>query len=113
MFWPADLKLNYRDRTLLNLFLSNVAGSAGTNLYQRLIDSKTRKKDWGARSVRATVSTDQGNPVLILLGDLPVACMNDRDLADLRAEVMDELKGIAAYPDGSAESRSSIAGSRD
>ncbi len=60
--WPADRKLTYRDETLLDLFLSNVAGGADTNLYKRLIDSKTREIDTGALGVGASILDGQGHP---------------------------------------------------
>ncbi|HXB70828.1 MAG TPA: hypothetical protein VNY05_21520 [Candidatus Acidoferrales bacterium] len=103
MLWPADRKLNAMEQILAGLFLSNVAGGPDTNLYKRLIDSKTREADFGARGVNAYIDTDQGHPVLVMFQDLPVAHMNDQDLGMLRGKVMDELAKIAAYPDGSAE----------
>jgi Zn-dependent M16 (insulinase) family peptidase len=103
LLWPAERKLPLRDNLTLSLFLHNVAGDPTTNLYRRLIDSKTREVDFGARSVSGYVSDDQGNPVYVMFGDVPVAHMNDQDLGSLRGKVVDELARIAAYPDGSAE----------
>ena len=101
--WPAVRKLSLRDKFLLSLFMDNVAGSADTNLYKRLIDSKTREADIGAKSVDGYVDDGQGNPVMVTFGDMPVSKMNDADLTALRAKVLDELAKIAAYPDGSPE----------
>jgi Zn-dependent M16 (insulinase) family peptidase len=103
MLWPADRQVNAMEQILAGLFLSNVAGGPDTNLYKRLIDSKTREADFGARGVNAFMDTDQGHPVLVMFQDLPVAHMNDEDLGTLRAKVMDEFARIAAYADGSAE----------
>jgi hypothetical protein len=103
MFWPADLKLTLHGRNILELFLSNVAGDVDTNLYHRLIDSNTREADFGLRGVSATVDRDQGNPVMVKLLGVPVARINDRDLGELRAKVVDEFTRIAAYADGSPE----------
>ena len=101
--WPAERRLDSAEKALLELFLHNVAGDPTTNLYKRLIDSKTRETDLGAKSVFASVSEDVGNPVLVGFGDVPAARMNERELADLRARVQDELRRIAAWPAGSAE----------
>ncbi|MBK7470179.1 MAG: hypothetical protein IPI73_05640 [Betaproteobacteria bacterium] len=101
--WPAERRLDSTEKALLELFLHNVAGDPTTNLYKRLIDSKTRETDLGAKSVFASVSEDVGNPVLVGFGDVPAARMNERELGDLRARVRDELRRIAAWPAGSAE----------
>jgi Zn-dependent M16 (insulinase) family peptidase len=103
MLWPADRKVNAMEQILAGLFLSNVAGGPDTNLYKRLIDSKTREVDFGPRGVNAFMDNDLGHPVLVMFQDLPAAHMNDQDLGTLRGKVMDELAKIAAYPDGSAE----------
>ncbi|MBK7474415.1 MAG: hypothetical protein IPI73_30810 [Betaproteobacteria bacterium] len=101
--WPAERRLDSTEKALLELFLHNVAGDPTTNLYKRLIDSKTRETELGAKSVFASVSEDVGNPVLIGFGDVPAARMNERELGDLRARVKDELRRIAAWPAGSTE----------
>jgi Zn-dependent M16 (insulinase) family peptidase len=103
MLWPADRDLDRTDETLLELFLGNVAGDPTTNLYKRLIDSRTRERDFGIKSMYSEVSEEIGHPVLIGFGDLPAAQMNERDLGALRAIVRDELDRIAAMPDGSPE----------
>lgn len=103
MLWPADRKVNALEQILAALFLSNVAGGPDTNLYKRLIDSKTREADFGARGVNAFIDTDQGHPIMVMFQDVPRAHMNDQDLGTLRAKVMDEFAKIAAYQDGSPE----------
>jgi len=101
--WPPDRKLNYRDNQLLSLFMQTVASEAGSNLYRRLVDSTTRDKDYGATDVGAFVDDDHGNAVFVFLNDVAVSHMNDAELAEIRAKVMDELGRVAAYPDGSTE----------
>lgn len=101
--WPAQRQLDRIEKTLLELFLQNVAGDPTTNLYKRLIDSRTRETDLGATSVFARVSDDAGNPVTVGFGDVPVARMNERDLRDLRATILDELGKVAAWNGESAE----------
>ena len=103
MLWPADLKIGAQEQILAELFLNNVASGPDTNLYKRLIDSKTREVDFGARGVNAFIDNDQGHPVMVMFQDVAAAHLNDRDLTTLRAKVMDEFARIAAYPDGSPE----------
>ncbi len=103
MVWPAERKLAIRDKFLIQLFMDNVAGEPDTNLYKRLIDSKTREVDIGAKGVDGFVDDGQGNPVFVTFRDMPVSAMTDANLSSLRAKVLDEFAKIAAYPDGSAE----------
>jgi Zn-dependent M16 (insulinase) family peptidase len=103
LVWPAERKLALRDKFLIGLFMDNVAGEADTNLYKRLIDSKTRGADIGAKGVDGYVDDGQGNPVMVTFRDMPVSKMNDADLNALRGKVLDEFSKIAAYPDGSPE----------
>jgi Zn-dependent M16 (insulinase) family peptidase len=103
LVWPANRKLALREKFLMGLFLDNVAGEADTNLYKRLIDSKTREADIGAKGVDGYVDDGQGNPVMVTFRDMPVSKMNDADLTSLRGRVLDEFAKVAAYPDGSPE----------
>jgi Zn-dependent M16 (insulinase) family peptidase len=103
LLWPADRNLNHRDFELLSLFLDNVGGDSDTNLYRLLVNSGTRAADFGIQGVNAFADTDQGNPVYVMLRDVPAARMNDGDLTALRGHVLAELARIAAYPDGSSE----------
>jgi len=103
LLWPAVRKLSIRDQTLASLFLSNVAGGPDTSLYKRLIDSRTREADFGAKGVSAFVDSDLGNPVYLMFQDVPPARMNDGDLGALRGKVMEEFARIAAWPDNSPD----------
>jgi len=103
LVWPAERKLALRDKFLIQLFMDNVAGEPDTNLYKRLIDSKTRDLDIGAKGVDGFVDDGQGNPVFITFRDMPVSAMTDANLGSLRTKVLDEFSKIAAYPDGSPE----------
>jgi Zn-dependent M16 (insulinase) family peptidase len=106
MVWPADRKLANRDYELLSLFLDTFAGDPDTNLYRLLVNGSTREADYGIKGISAYLDSDQGNPVYLMFRDMPPTRMSDADLASLRAKVLDELKRIAAYPDGSAELKS-------
>jgi len=103
--WPADRSLDVTEQTLLELFLEAFAGDPTTNLYKRLIDSRTRVFDLGAQSVFGGVDEEQGFPVAIGFVDVPVAKMNERDLSDLRARVIAELDRLAALSGDSPELR--------
>ena len=103
--YPAQLKLDTKEKTLLNLFLSNIAGDATTNLYKLFVDSKTRVMDTGAKAVFAFLDDEMvaGNPVYVALTDVAPANMTNEKIAGIRQKVMDEMKRIAALPDGSPE----------
>jgi Zn-dependent M16 (insulinase) family peptidase len=103
MVWPAERKLGNRDFELLNLFMDTFGGDPDTNLYRLLVNGSTREADFGIQGVEAYVDSDLGNPVYLMFRDMPPARMNDPDLASLRTKVLDELKRVAAYQDGSAE----------
>ena len=103
LVWPADRQLSSREFDLLSLVLDNVAGDPDTNLYRRLVDSRTRHADLGVQGVRAVPWPQQGNPVFLIFENLPASRINERQLRELRDEVMDEMGRIAAYPDGSPE----------
>ncbi|MBC7929261.1 MAG: hypothetical protein H7Z38_01735, partial [Rubrivivax sp.] len=103
--WPATLKLDTKEKTLLNLFLSNVAGDATTNLYKMFVDSKTRVMDTGAKAVFAFLEDEMvaGNPVYLALTDVAPSNMTNEKIADIRQKIMDEMKRVASLPDGSPE----------
>jgi Zn-dependent M16 (insulinase) family peptidase len=103
LLWPAERKLSLRDNILLSLFIDNVAGGPDTNLYKRMIDSRTRQADFGAKAIGASVRDDQGNPIFVALQNVPPSRMTDKDLTAIRETVMDELARVAAYADGSKE----------
>ncbi|MDT7777892.1 MAG: hypothetical protein QOC99_404 [Acidobacteriota bacterium] len=103
--YPAQLKLDTKEKTLLSLFLSNVAGDATTNLYKMFIDTKTKVMETGAKGVFAFLDDEmvEGNPVYMGLTDVAPANMTDEKIAAIRQKIMDEMKRIATLPDGSPE----------
>jgi Zn-dependent M16 (insulinase) family peptidase len=105
--YPAQLKLDTKEKTLLNLFLSNVAGDATTNLYKLFVDSKTRVMDTGAKSVFAFLDDEmiEGNPVYVGLTDVAPSNMTDEKIASVRQKILDEMKRVASFADGSPELR--------
>ena len=101
--WPASRELDAGEQLLAELFFANLAGDASTNLYGLLIDSRSRRLDTGARSVGATVQEWGGHPVAIEISDVRPAAMTDDGLRAIRSVVVDEIRRIAAFADGSAE----------
>ena len=101
--WPAQLSLDVKEQYVAELFLDSFAGDATTNLYRRFIDSKTRDTDLGAQSVFASMQKDPGFAMMIGFGDVPVSKMNEKDLSDVRAKVIEEFRKVAEWKDGSAE----------
>jgi Zn-dependent M16 (insulinase) family peptidase len=103
--WPPDRTLNPRDEILFNLFMDNVAGGATSNLYRLFINSKTRKFDLGAAGVFNSVSSDQGHPAMIAIRDVAVTNLTQEKTTEVRQAILDEVRRIAALPDGSPELR--------
>jgi Zn-dependent M16 (insulinase) family peptidase len=101
--WPASLKLDTREIVLCELFLSNLAGDATTNLYKRFVDTKTREIETGAKSVYSFISDELGQPIYIGLNDVAPANMTAEKIALVRQKVLDELSRVASWKDGSAE----------
>jgi predicted Zn-dependent peptidase len=101
--WAPERTLAPMDQGLMELFLSSVAGDATTNLYRIFVDGTTREIDVGARGVSAWVSGDPGQPVFVTLADVGPAHMNEARMAEVRDRIVDELRRIAAWEDGSPE----------
>jgi hypothetical protein len=96
-------KLAPQGLTLLDLFLDTFGSGPDSNLYKRLVDSKTREYDFGIRGSDFYDLSSPGHPLGVVLQNIPVSHLNDRDLATLRATVLDEFARVAAYPDGSPQ----------
>jgi Zn-dependent M16 (insulinase) family peptidase len=103
LVWPATRKFDAAEQLLAELFFANLAGDASTNLYGLFIDSRSRKLDTGASSVGATVEEWGGHPISIEFNDVRPAAMSDDGLRAMRSVVVDEIRRIAAFADGSPE----------
>jgi Zn-dependent M16 (insulinase) family peptidase len=101
--YPATLKLNLTERLLLDNFLYNFAGDANTNLYKKLIDSKTRVIDLGAQGIYSYVEELPGNPVYIGLTDVAAANLTEEKAALVQQKISEEFARIAAFKDNSSE----------
>lgn len=101
--YPATLSLDLKERLLLDNFLSVFAGDANTNLYKKLVDSKTREIDLGAQGVYAYSDDFPGNPVSIGLSDVSAANLTEEKAALVRQKIMEEFARVAAFKDDSPE----------
>ncbi|MBA3454688.1 MAG: hypothetical protein H0T42_16495 [Deltaproteobacteria bacterium] len=100
LVWPASRKLDLVERTLMELFLSSVAGDESTPLYKRLIDGKSREIDLGASGIGFYTSRNLGEPVFMSLSGVRADRLDAETLAKVRALVVGELDRIAKLPDG-------------
>jgi Zn-dependent M16 (insulinase) family peptidase len=103
--YPATRDLDAEGKTLLSLFLANLAGDATTNLYKLFVDSKTRVVETGAKGVFAFIDDEMvvGNPVYVGLTDVTPDQMTTDKINDIRRRITDEIGRVAALPDNSAE----------
>lgn len=102
--WPAKLRFaSNRDYLLAELFVSAFAGDASTTLYKTFIDTKTRKTDLGASGVFGYVDDDEGHPIAIGFTDVPDAQLTPPRIAAVRGLIADQLRHLAALPDGAPE----------
>ncbi|HVT44652.1 MAG TPA: hypothetical protein VMT00_09700 [Thermoanaerobaculia bacterium] len=103
LVWPPVRSLDVTEKLLLDLFVSNIAGDATTDLYKTFIDSRTRAMDLGARGVFGFAGDDQGQPIVIGLLDVATQHMTEEKLAAVRSRAMAEIGRIASFEDGSPE----------
>ncbi len=103
--WPAARDIDTQDKAFLNLFLANVAGDATTNLYKIFVDSKSRVMETGAQGVFGFLDDEMvvGNPVYMGLTDVIPANMTEQKIAEVRQKILDEMRRIASFKDGSRE----------
>lgn len=101
--YPANLKLNATERILLSNFLTVFAGDANTNLYKKLIDTKTREIDLGAKGVYAYAEDSLGSPVMLGLNDVAATNLTEEKAALVQQKIMDEFNRVASFKDNSAE----------
>jgi Zn-dependent M16 (insulinase) family peptidase len=101
--WPANRELSLAERSLLELFVSNLASDATSNLYKIFVDSKTKKMDIGARGVTGYVSDDLGHPVMIGISQIAPVHLSEEKLKQVRGLIEEELSRIASWQPGSPE----------
>jgi Zn-dependent M16 (insulinase) family peptidase len=100
--YPMTLKPNATENVLLNNFLRVFGGNANTNLYKKLIDSKTREIDLGATNVSTARDDFPGN-IFIELANVPTDNLSEEKALLVRRKIADEFARIAAFKDDSPE----------
>ena len=101
--WPATLNPDVKEAMLIYQFFGAVAGDANTNLYKKLIDTKTRSVDIDAQGVFSNLLDGQGRPMLVGVTGVASKDLTKEKAILLRTEILAELKRIAAFKDGSPE----------
>jgi Zn-dependent M16 (insulinase) family peptidase len=103
--WRTQQKLDTQERLLLGLFLTNIADDASTNLYKMFVDTRTRVMETGAKSVFSYFdgSLSEGNPIYLGLSEVEPAQATKANIEVIRRKILDEMKRIASFRDGSAE----------
>jgi Zn-dependent M16 (insulinase) family peptidase len=103
--WRTQEQLDTQERLLLGLFLTNIADDASTNLYKMFVDTKTRVMQTGAKSVFSYFdgSLSQGNAIYLGLSEVEPTQATKANIEVIRRKILDELKRIASFRDGSPE----------
>ncbi|MEZ4647285.1 MAG: hypothetical protein R3E97_00625 [Candidatus Eisenbacteria bacterium] len=101
MAWPPTRELDLSELDLLGLFFQVLAGGQTSNLQRLFIDSQTRVMDIGATSVFSWVDDDLGQPIFLGFSNVDPAVAAPQTLQQIRTTVLDEIRRIAAEPEGS------------
>ncbi len=101
--WPPSLNLDPNEELLLELFISNLASGETSNLYGKFIDSETKIVDIGSNSVFGWLDTDPGQPVYIGFSNVNREATEIEMIDSIRTIVLNEIKAISNYADGSSE----------
>ncbi len=94
--WPPTRDLAPHEHTLLGVLLSGLAGNDSSTLYRAIVDSSTRERDTGARSVWASASDDLGFPVYFGVAGIPGSELDDDTARWLADRIQQELRDVAA-----------------
>ncbi|MEO8574467.1 MAG: hypothetical protein ABI481_10895 [Pyrinomonadaceae bacterium] len=103
MAMPATNKLNLTERLIMQTLLAVFAGEPNTNLYKKLIDSKTRTLDTGAKKVGSWMDDTPGDPAFISLSDVPAQNLTPEMSKRIQQAVREEFERIAEFKAGSPE----------
>lgn len=101
--WPVQDALSPLDAALAEVFSEAFGGDPSTNLYKLFVDSKTRKLDLGARSVAMGFDNEAYARFSVYVPDLGSTFAQPERLREIRALVLDELRRVAGWADGSPE----------
>ncbi|MEA3296868.1 MAG: hypothetical protein U9R56_03300 [candidate division Zixibacteria bacterium] len=101
--WPADLKMDYTELFMLELFLDAFAGGQTSNLYDLFINSQTRKIDLGGNYVFGSVDSDLGNSIYFGLTGIDNTYVNKTMVDSIGRMIVDETRLVHDFIDGSNE----------
>ncbi|MCK5127220.1 MAG: insulinase family protein [candidate division Zixibacteria bacterium] len=102
-YWPADLELDLKERTLLSIFMYCLGGSQTSNLYNKFINSETRVIDLGANWVWSSVDDKVGHVVAIGISNVNADLINKSKIASLRKLIQEEIASVMSLKAGSEE----------
>jgi hypothetical protein len=98
--WPPGRDMPLRERLLMSLLLSGIAGAENSNLYKALIDSRTRERELDATSVYAWMGSERGRPVYMQVSGLSPTALGEDEVSWLVSRLRQELTELAAKPPG-------------
>jgi Zn-dependent M16 (insulinase) family peptidase len=101
--FPANLSLDLTEKIALDKFLRVFLTGPNSNLYKKLVDSKTREIDLGATSIFGFRDNLLGNPVFIELSDVAAAHLTEEKASLVRQKIAEEFSRVAAFKDNSPE----------
>ncbi|UCG61934.1 MAG: insulinase family protein [Candidatus Zixiibacteriota bacterium] len=101
--WPAVLEYEPNEAFLRECLVDNLQSGESSNLYKKFIDSQTRLMDIGASNLFGWSSDNPGCPVTIGFSNVRQEFLTETMIDSIRSLVMDEIKKVAAYADGSEE----------
>lgn len=101
--YNGAFQLSTLEKVLLDSFLGIFAGDANTNLYKKLVDTKTREIDLGAKGVYSFMDNLPGNPVYFGLTDVSATNLTPEKAETARQKIMEEFANVANFKDNSLE----------
>ncbi len=103
--WPADLKLDYRERVALDLFLDTFARGQTSDLYNLFINSETRVIDLGGDEVDGWQDESYQSTIQFGLTGIDNAYVNQTMLDSALSIILGAVEKVRNYPDGSEQLR--------
>lgn len=101
--YPAQLKLDYKDKMILDLFLSVFANGSTSNLYNLFINSETKQIDIGGSYVYGGYDDDIDVSLYFGLSDVDNKNVTKENLLKVKDMVVAEADRIANFADGSED----------
>jgi len=101
--YPAQLKMDNAEQTLMGLFLSAFSSGQTSNLHKLLFDSQTRVVDLGGGYVYGGADTDIDVSFYFGIGRIPSSYITETWLDSITSIVVNEMDRISSWEDGSEE----------